>query len=113
MASVEECDQALHRLSARLADADGHAHRHASLDRTMTCAVRDLGVTFAGRLHDGRLDDIRRVDEVPPAKVRMTMTSDDLVALVDGRLHLGSAFATGRIKIDASVLDLLKLRSIF
>lgn len=79
----------------------------------MTCSLRDLGVTFAGRLHDGRLDDIRQVDDVPPAKVRMTLTSDDLVAMVDGKLNVGSAFATGRIKIDASVLDLMKLRSIF
>ena len=113
MASVEECDEALHRLAARLADADDHARRHASLNRTMTCTLRDLGVTFAGHLHDGRLDDIRRVDELPPAKVRMTLTSDDLVAMVDGRLNVASAFASGRIKIDANVLDLMKLRSIF
>ena len=36
------------------------------------------------------------------------MTSDDLVALVDGTLHVASAWATGRVKIDAGVRDLLQ-----
>jgi putative sterol carrier protein len=40
------------------------------------------------------------------------MTSDDLLALVDGRLKMASAWATGRVKIDAGIRDLLKLRSI-
>jgi putative sterol carrier protein len=43
----------------------------------------------------------------------MTMTSDDLLDLVAGRLPMASAWATGRVRIDASVLDLLRLRSVF
>jgi predicted lipid carrier protein YhbT len=113
MASVEECDEALHRVAARLAAVDGQTRKRAALDRTMTCTLRDLGVTFAGQLRDGELLDIQQVEQNPPAKVRMTMTSDDLIALVDGTLNMGTAFATGRVKIDASVLDLMKLRSIF
>jgi hypothetical protein len=113
MASVAECDEALHRLADRLASASEDARKRGSLDRTMTCTLRDLGVTFAGRLLDGQLLDIRQVQGVTPAKVRMTLSSDDLLALVDGKLNMGSAFATGRVKIDASVLDLVKLRSIF
>jgi hypothetical protein len=41
------------------------------------------------------------------------MTSDDLVELVNNRLNLGSAVATGRVKVSAGVMDLLKLRSMF
>jgi putative sterol carrier protein len=41
------------------------------------------------------------------------MTSDDLLKLVDGELNMASAWASGRVKIDASVFDLLKLRSVF
>ena len=41
------------------------------------------------------------------------MTSDDLVAMVDGRLKVPSAWASGRIKIGARKMDLLRLRSIF
>jgi hypothetical protein len=45
--------------------------------------------------------------------VKLTMTSDDLLKLVAGELAMGSAWATGRIKIAASIFDLLKLRSVF
>jgi hypothetical protein len=112
MATVEECEKAFQALSTRLAGADSSTRRKASLDRSLSCTLRDLKVTFAGRLRDGELLDIRQVD-APSAQVRMTMTSDDLLKLVAGELNMASAWATGRVKIDASVFDLLKLRSIF
>jgi alkyl sulfatase BDS1-like metallo-beta-lactamase superfamily hydrolase len=112
MASVEECETAFHSLAARLATADPAAKRKAAIDRSMTCTLSDLAVVFGGRLRDGDLLDIRQVDR-PDAQIKMTMTSDDLLKLVDGELNLGAAFASGRVRIDASIRDLLKLRSIF
>jgi putative sterol carrier protein len=112
MASVEECEQAFHGLAAKLAGADPDARRKASFDRSLTCTLRDLKVIFAGQLRDGELLDIRQVDK-SDGQVKMTMTSDDLLKLVSGELSMGSAWASGRVKIDASVFDLLKLRSIF
>jgi hypothetical protein len=41
------------------------------------------------------------------------MSSDDLVALVDGTLKMAPAWASGRVKVEAGVRDMLKLRSIF
>ena len=41
------------------------------------------------------------------------MSSDDLLALVNGGLKVPAAWATGRLKIDASMMDLLRLKSIF
>ena len=46
------------------------------------------------------------------AQVRLAASSDDLVALVAGDLTLGAAWATGRLVVEASVLDLLRLRSL-
>ncbi len=46
------------------------------------------------------------------ADVRVTVTSDDLVALTQGRLNFGTALVSGRLKVDASVLNLLRLRSL-
>ena len=114
MASVEDCERALHQLADRLAEADEHARKKASFDRTLTCTLRDLNVTFGGRLKDGHLTDIRRLESANgKAQVRMTMTSDDLLALVGGKLNMASAWASGRVKIDASVLDLIRLRTVF
>jgi hypothetical protein len=112
MASVAECEQALHDLAARLAAADRTTRSKAELDRTVSCTLRDLGVIFGGRLHAGDLLDIRQVDTAD-AQVRMSMSSDDLIKLVHGGLKLGTAWATGRVRVEASMRDILRLRSIF
>ena len=112
MATIAECEKAFQALAERLAGADQSARKKAAFDRTLTCRLSDLEVIFGGRLHDGALTDIRQVDS-RDAQVRMTMTSDDLLQLVAGELNMASAWASGRVKIDASVFDLLKLRSIF
>jgi len=111
MASVDQCRQALDDLAERLAKADSETKRR-TLDRTVSCTLRDLNVIFAGQLRDGELRDIRESASAS-AQIRMTMTSDDLLKLVAGDLHVGSAWATGRIRLDASVLDLLRLRTVF
>lgn len=112
MATVAECETAMHHLAARLAGADAEHRRKADLDRTLSCTLPDLKVTFSAHLHDGELDDIRQVDSAA-AQVRLTLSSDDLLKLVAGDLNVGQALLTGRLRIDAGMLDLLKLRSIF
>ena|SRR6266496_2000955 len=111
LATVERCEQALHELADRLA-ANEKSRRKVDFDRTMSCTIRDLDVIFAGRLKDGQLIDIGRAPS-RDAQVRLTMSSDDLIALVDGNLKMAAAWATGRVKVEAAVRDLFKLRSIF
>jgi len=112
MASVAECTAAFQTLADRMAAVDPKARANNALDRTLSCEITDLNVIFGARLHDGLLTDIRTVD-TPDAQVKLSMRSDDLVAMVAGRQSFASAWAGGRVKIDASVLDLLRLRSIF
>jgi putative sterol carrier protein len=111
VATVAQCEQALHTLAQRLADNEA-SRRKAGFDRSVTCTIRDLDVVFAGRLKDGQLLDIGPA-AARDAQVRLTMTGDDLLALVDGDLKMASAWATGRVKIEASVRDLMRLRSVF
>ena len=110
MASHEECLAALERLAARLATVDGDDHRHPTFDRSMSCQVPDLDVTFSGALSEGHITGIT-TEPAPKAQVRLTVSSDDLVALTDGHLDFGKAWLSGRVKVEASVRDLLKLRS--
>jgi alkyl sulfatase BDS1-like metallo-beta-lactamase superfamily hydrolase len=112
MATAEECERAFHTLADRLAANDAETRKRNSLDRSLSCTLPDIGIVFAARLKDGLLDDIRRVDEAA-GEVKLTLSSDDLIALVDGELKFAPAWASGRIKLDARVLDLVKLRSIF
>jgi alkyl sulfatase BDS1-like metallo-beta-lactamase superfamily hydrolase len=111
VATVEECEQALVDLADRLAASES-AQRSVSFDRTLTCSIRDLDVIFGGRLKGGQLVDIRRVPS-KEAQVKLSMSSDDLVALVAGRLKMAGAWASGRVRIDASIRDMMRLRSLF
>jgi putative sterol carrier protein len=107
MATVAECRAALEALAARLS---GNAAR-SDLDRTVACRVTDLDVAFHGRLTGGRIVGLADGDD-PAAKLKLTASSDDLVALVNGNLNIASAWASGRVKIDASMLDLMRLRKL-
>jgi hypothetical protein len=111
VATAEECERALQELSDRLAASESSQQKVGS-DRSLTCTIRDLDIIFAGRLKGGQLVDIGRTDS-KDAQVRLAMNSDDLIALVQGSLNLVHALATGRVKIDASVRDLLRLRALF
>jgi predicted lipid carrier protein YhbT len=112
VATELECEQALHSLARRLAEVDPEQRaKFPVVERTVSCVVPDLGVVFTGRLDEEGLTEVRRSDD-PAAQVRLAAASDDLVALSEGRLSVPAAWATGRLKIEASVLDLLKLRGL-
>ena len=112
MAGVEACEQALHELAARLAAADEEHKRKVAVDRTLTCRITDLNVVYSGHLRDGELQDIHLVER-SDGQLRLTVSSDDLVNLVNGRLNIVSAWASGRVKIEGRVFDLIKIRSLF
>ena len=107
MATIDECRAALHGLAARLAASNGTV----DLDRPLACTIKDLGVAFHGRLTGGKLVDIADGDD-PKAKIRLTATSDDLVALVNGELDFAKAWTSGRVSNNANPFDLLKLRKL-
>ena len=115
MASVQDCERALLSLVDRLAAVDAGTRTRYAVDRTVSWRVTDLDVVFAVRFVDGAMGDLRcsaSTSQREDAQVRLTGHSDDLVALVSGALSPPVAWATGRLKVEASVLDLLKLRAL-
>jgi predicted lipid carrier protein YhbT len=110
MATIKECHAALERLAGKLREVDEDERKQHAFDRTLSCHVPDLGVIFAGRLEDGHITGIT-TDESPRAQIRLTAKSDDLVAMTDGHLSFGQAWLSGKVKVEAGVRDLLKLRS--
>ena len=110
MASVDECRQALHDLAARL-DANAETRGRLDLDRTLACRVPDLDTAFHARLTGGRLVDIAEGDD-PKAKIALTANSDELIALVTGKLDVTRAITARQVSIKANPFDLLKLRKL-
>jgi hypothetical protein len=45
-------------------------------------------------------------------QIRLAMSGDDLVALVDGELNFAKAWGSGRVKLEAGLRDLLRLRKL-
>jgi hypothetical protein len=83
----------------------------AVVDRSVSCTIKDLDVIFVGQLRDGGLHDVQIADSAK-AQVKVTLVSDDLIKLCNRELDVASAWARGRVRVDASVFDLLKLRSL-
>ncbi|MFG2062467.1 SCP2 sterol-binding domain-containing protein [Micromonospora sp. NPDC048871] len=111
MATVDECRQALQDLAARLERNAQTVRDRVDLDRTLACRITDLETAFHGRISDGRLVDLADGDN-PQAKIAMSTTSDDLVALVRGELDVTRAVANRRVSIKANPFDLMKLRKL-
>ncbi|MGW1895205.1 SCP2 sterol-binding domain-containing protein [Streptomyces sp. NPDC002004] len=114
MATMEECRAALDKLSDNLASADGDVRSAAALNRSLSCRISDLDITFVGRLQDGRIEVLDTVRGAPAerAEIRLTMRGDDLVALVDGELNFARAWASGRVRLEAGLRDLFRLKSL-
>jgi hypothetical protein len=112
MATAEECRQALEDLTGRIAEMDP-ADREAHLvDRLISCKISDLGVTFVTRLGPDGATPVREANGSESPQVRFTAKSDDLIAIAGDPGSIGRAWLTGRLKVEASIWDLLRLRKV-
>jgi hypothetical protein len=113
MATAEQCRQALESLTGRIADLDP-AQREAHLvDRMISCRIPDLGITFLTHLGAGGASPVREANGSDGrAQVRFTAASDDLVAIADEPGSFARAWLGGRLKVEASIWDLLRLRKL-
>ena len=99
MATKRQCEAALRSLAKRLDGVDASLRKRHAPDRTVTCRIPDLDTTFSGRLHEGALLDISN-DPLDDAQIRLTVSSDDLLAVTNGELavlqRLGGGTAQDR-----------------
>ncbi|MBX6390564.1 MAG: SCP2 sterol-binding domain-containing protein [Frankia sp.] len=110
MADREQCEAALRDLAARLEKLRRNGSPPRTPQRTILCRLPDLGTSYVAELRDGGLHDITEGSR--KAQITFTLTSDDLVAVTSGALSVSSAWASGRLKVDASLRDLLRVRDL-
>jgi hypothetical protein len=111
MASLEACRAAIKKLGERLSGVGDDMRVHVE-DRTISCRLVDLDVVLSGKLSNGELVAVTTRVQTQPAQIQLTCSSDDLIELVDGTLSFPHAWATGRLKLNASFRDLYKLRAL-
>jgi hypothetical protein len=111
VATVEEVDAVLEDLLARLGRLDPSTRSLLPPRRSIEARCPDLDLVRHAEWHG---DDLT-VRELAPGRrpdIRISVTSDDLVALHRGELTFSRAYAAGRVRLDASVTDLLRLRAV-
>jgi hypothetical protein len=114
LASKEEVEARLGELIDRLGENEEAARaigRSLPDPRILALHVTDLDLRYWTELVAGRLTPLE-TGEPAEVHIRITTSSDDLVGFVEGGVGLFSAYASGRIRIEASFSDLLKLRKL-
>lgn len=111
MATVEEVEEILTQLLTRLTDLDQGTRALLPPRRTLEARCPDLDVVHYALWHDGRLQTL---DQRPPRRpdIRISVDSDTLVALHAGDLTFSRAYGNGRVRLDAPITDLLRLRAL-
>jgi SCP-2 sterol transfer family len=113
MATAEQCKVALETLTGRISEMDAKDRSAHLADRTLSCRIPDLGVTFVTRLGPDGADPVTEAGSGDPAaQVRFTANSDDVVAIAADPGSFARAWLTGRLKVSGSVFDLLHLRKL-
>ncbi|HEY3734696.1 MAG TPA: hypothetical protein VGL63_12355 [Streptosporangiaceae bacterium] len=110
MRTAEECRKALENLTARIADLDPADRAAHFPERTMSCRVPDLGLVFVTRIGPHGTDPVTEAAGERPAQIRFTASSDDLVWIAEDPVRFARAWLTGKLKVEASLLDILRLR---
>ena len=115
MATAEECRTALEALAGRLTEVDPQKRSAVLADRSLSCTVTDLGVTFVTKLGPdgaGPVTEAGPGPGDPPAQVRFSTPSDELMAISGDPKRFVRSWLTGKVKVDASLTDLLRLRKL-
>ncbi len=111
MATAEQCREALQALTGRLGEMRPEERASYFSNRSFSCHVTDLGVTFATRITDDGAEPVREMAPgEPPADIRLAASSADVVALAATPANIARMWIAGRVKVHASVRDLLALR---
>ncbi|WP_344966753.1 SCP2 sterol-binding domain-containing protein [Salinactinospora qingdaonensis] len=115
MATVEQCRAAIDKVSDRIMEVDEASRRKHLVERTVSVTVRDLNHVFSMRLTMNGLTNVTDSTEAAAgerAQVRITASSDDLVALAADQLDFGRALMSRRVRLDASFSDMMRLRKL-
>ena len=111
MATAEQCREALDGLLGQISELDPQQRADALVDRTLSCDITDLGLRFLTRVGPDGAEPVREADDRDgTAQVRFTTDSDTIVSIGEDPQRFARAWLTGKVKVRASVMDVLRLR---
>lgn len=110
MATVEEVEETLARLASRFERLDPSYKALLPGRRTVEAVFSDLDRIYHASWNRGELSEVRS-GPADDADIRVALSSDDLLAMAQGDLRFRKAWASNRLRIEASMTDLIRLRS--
>ncbi len=111
MATEEQCREALDSLLGKISELDPQQRADALVDRTLSCEITDLGLHFWTRVGPDGAEPARKAsDSDGTAQVRFTTDSDTIVSIAEDPQRFARAWATRKVKVHASIKDVLRLR---
>jgi hypothetical protein len=112
VATKAEVERQLGALMARLDGNEANVRSAIPTRKVLRCLVTDLGAVWYSVVENGHVSQPSETQPNGRADITLRLGSDDLVELVEGRTSFLSAFTSGKVKVDASIVDLLRLRSL-
>jgi len=113
VATKRDVEAKLRQMIARLGEAGDDVHDNLAKvlpeGRIVQIEVSDLDSSYWTKLAAGRLGTLHKGD-AEETDIKLRASSDDLVAMIDGELGLLKSYLSGRVRIEASLSDLLALR---
>jgi hypothetical protein len=79
--------------------------------RVIEVYVPDLDESFWTELASGKMGKLHG-GTPPRADIRLEAGSDDLIEVLDGRRSMFSSYVAGRMKVEASFADIMRLRKL-
>lgn len=111
MATPDEVEETLVRLVSRFQRLDSSYRSLLPNHRIVEAEFPDLDLVYHAEWQDGQLSDVRP-GAPPRSHIRVECSSDDLLRMARGELSFRRAYATNRVRVEASMTDLLRIRGV-
>jgi hypothetical protein len=111
MATMDQVEEVLVQLLHRLGDVDETTRAMLPSHRTIEASCPDLDLVRYASWRRGHLE---LLDDVPLRRpdIRISVHSDDLMQIASGDLPFSRALSSNRLRLDASMADLIRLRAV-
>lgn len=111
MATVEEVQATLERLVRAIENLDQGSRAMLPSRRTIEARCPDIGLVYHAEWRSGSLGELVEGPAPKRPDIRVEVSSEDLMAMAAGELDFRTAYQGQRVRIDASMRDLLRLRA--
>lgn len=111
MATAQEVEDVVHDLLRGFEKLDDSQRALLPSRRTLEAHCPDLGLTWHATLRDGIVTEFAAGPAPGRWQIRVSVRSDDLIAMHEKRLDVRQAYLDDRLQIRASMTDLLRLRA--